>query len=534
MMDFSYPFDEYQSTFLPFGMDGIPPPESTQTFIGGEPESLFPQDPASLTDVCVSQDYSMESNSFVTETGSPVLPNSASVTESSPASTSPLSSPGGSSYIEVKQEPFSQQEQTYSTVDMSSTDMSTNTISFAPERKKKRPAAEPKAAKKHTQPQGTGKKRKAQSEPTEELNPEYLLQMNSVELEEMHQRLQFEGRLKPEDDKLMKKVIRQVKNRESAQASRIRRRDHIEFIEAKLKHEELVADRWHAYADMLKGMLIKQGMQVPPEPEIPAFVPPPPSELSVVESSRPLVRPLRTAGICLMIVVLSVGILFNAMHHTATGSSISTTVNGNPDSKTLVSAPSAPVDPSTRVIVDGSSRIGQLPPTPEGISETSSGEASTQNSDVASLDVIRKSAYLSYDTDKVDSSLALVIPDHKNQASAATTTPAATTPSSMVPVRCPVMRYTTKAIFGDAQPHVADRSWSMDNTSYILVNDATEFVPRSAYMNSMQTRTEPVIGLLLPASSFNITNSAPDDVVELICGVRNANLVPRSVLAHSL
>jgi len=345
----------------------------------------------------------------------------------------------------------------------------------------------------------------------------------------MHQRLQMEGRLNSEDDKLFRRIIRQVKNRESAHISRIRRRDHVELIEAKLEYEQVVSKAWRDYANTLKGMLVQSGFDVPVEPEIPAFVPPPPTEIAVAEPSRALVRPLRTAGICLMIVVLSVGIIFNAMHHSNSSNSISTTsVSSN--SENIVSGPSS-VESSPRVIVDNSSPMGQLPPSPESTSDTSN--EPSPNAQVTTLDVIRKSAYLSYDTDKVDSSLALVIPDNKQEQVAASVHSTSSV-SSLVPAKCPVMRYTTKAIFGDAQPHVADRSWCMDNTSYILVNDATEFVPRSVYTNSVQARTEPVIGLLLPASSFNISNSAPDDVVELICGVRNANVVPRSVLAHSL
>jgi len=367
------------------------------------------------------------------------------------------------------------------------------------------------------------------------LNPEYLVQMNSVELEGMYQQLQMEGRLKSEDDKLFRKIIRQVKNRESAQISRTRRRDHMDFVEAKLKHQEMVTSYLRDYANQLKGLLVQNGLDVPPEPEIPVFVPPPPSETSLVTSSRSVGRPLRTAGICLMIVVLSVGILFNAMHRANNPASSIQRVNDSADGKNIVSE-SAAVDPSARVIVEGNAEVAQLSSqTAESNSDLAPDlkpepkSESAHNGEVASLDVIRKSSYLSYQTDKADSSLALVIPDQKQQVPSQTLSV-----SSLVPATCPVMRYTSKAIFGDGQPRVADGSWSLDNTSYILVNDATEFVPRTVDTNSIQARTEPVIGLLLPASSFNISNTAPDDVVELICGVRNANVVPRSVLAHSL
>jgi len=525
-MDYSYPFDEYQSPFVPFGVDVVPP-ESPRSFVS-VPDGLFGQTGDSsfevMPDVYLSQDSSVDSLSFKADSDSPQLPTSTSVSES-PASGSPLSSPSDNSdEVKVKFEP--DQQAAYSGYEMFSIDTTAKSISLAPERKKKR-KQEPKTA-----PKQQGKKRKAQSENSEELNPEYLVQMNSVELESMYHQLQMEGRLKSEDDKLFRKIIRQVKNRESAQISRTRRRDHMDFVEAKLKHQEMVTSYLRDYANQLKGLLVQNGLDVPPEPEIPVFVPPPPSESSLVTSSRSVGRPLRTAGICLMIVVLSVGILFNAMHRAANPANSIQRVNDSADGK-IVSE--SAVDPSARVIVEGNAEVAQLSQTAESNSDLAPDLKSdpksepAHNGEVTSLDVIRKSSYLSYQTDKADSSLALVIPDQKQQVPSQTLSV-----SSLVPATCPVMRYTSKAIFGDGQPRVADRSWSLDNTSYILVNDATEFVPRSVDTNSIQARTEPVIGLLLPASSFNISNTAPDDVVELICGVRNANLVPRSVLAHSL
>jgi len=522
-MDFQYAFDEYQSSFPSFGMNGLPS-DSIPSFIQ-EPDTLFQQD--AMPNVFIPQDYSADSVSFTTETGSPGLPSSTSCSES-PAASSPLSSPGDSS-VEMKQESFMQQDEMV--IDVSSAaDVVPKSATIAPERKKKRKQqAEPRPSPKR---QSTGKKRRAQSDVCDELNPDYLVQMSSVELETMYQQLYSEGRLKADDDKLFKKIIRQVKNRESAQTSRTRRRDYMEYIEAKLKHEEVVSSCLRDYANQLKDLLVQNGVEVPPEPEMPVFVPPPPSEVT----SKAIMRPLRTAGICLMLVVLSVGIVFNAMHHSHPSRNIST-VSNTSDSTGMVSEPAAAVDPSARVIVEGSASMDQLSKAQESNSEIAPSlrssprpsEPQRHNGEVASLDVIRKSAYLSYDTDKADSSVsALIIPDQKQQV------PPSSSVSTLIPASCPVMRYTTKAIFGDAEPHVVDDSWTFDNTSYILVNDAAEFVPRRVYTSSLQARTEPVIGLILPASSFNISNTAPGDVVELICGVKNANVVPRSVVAHSL
>jgi len=203
--------------------------------------------------------------------------------------------------------------------------------------------------------------------------------------------------------------------------------------------------------------------------------------------------------------------VMNVMHHMSPSSSASTE-----NKNSLVPVTTSPAEPPARVMVDTNSQLTQIPPATK----------SEPTPPPDSGNVIRESAYLSYDTEKDDSStLALVIPDTKQQVPADAVVPR----SSYL-----VMPYATKVIFGNTKPRLADETWSLDNTSYILVNDPTEFVPRSVDLENVQARTEPVIGLLLPASSFNIPNLAPDDVVELVCGVRNATLIPRSVLARSL
>jgi len=258
-MDFSYPFDEFQRTFSPFGVDVVPP-QSPRPFMEGT-DSLFDQEASSFTggmpDVYIPQDSSIDSVSF--DGDSPFLPNSGSVTESSP-----LSSPGANSIEikqEIKQEPMTQP--LYSPVEISSTDVSPKGISLAPERKRKR-KQQPSEMKSSHKQQGTGKKRRAQCDSNGELNPDDLVQMNSFELEGLFHQLQVEGRVKPEDDKMFRKIIRQVKNRESAQASRTRHRDYMGFIEAKLKHQELVESYLRDYANQLKGLLVSNNIEVPP------------------------------------------------------------------------------------------------------------------------------------------------------------------------------------------------------------------------------------------------------------------------------
>ena len=383
----------------------------------------------------------------------------------------------------------------------------------APERKKRRQSPQGRTQKQKP----VGKKRKAHSEESIVLDMDKLNSMNSAELEALLARLSSAGTLNADDERKLKAIKRQVKNRESAQMSRIRHRDYLKCVEAELEHEKEVNKRLRDYVDLLKGKLLEAGGDVPPDPELPVFVPPSPSELSLVEPSRMPVRPLRTAGICLMMFVLSVGIVMNVMHHMSPSSSVTTPNADNKNS--LVPVPAQPAEPSSRVMVDTSS--AQLP-------QISAAPKSCQPAPPPDTgNVIRESAYLSYDTEKDDSStLALVIPETKQEQVSSD----ALVPRSSVFV----MPYATKVIFGNAKPRLADESWALDNTSYILVNDPTEFVPRSVDLDDVQARTEPVIGLLIPASSFNIPNLAPDDVVELVCGIRNATLIPRSVLARSL
>jgi len=385
-----------------------------------------------------------------------------------------------------------------------------------PERKRRKRAVQPKK-----QPQKpAGKKRKAHSEESVVLDVDALYSKSSAELDSLLDSLSQQGTLKQEDEKLLKKIKRQVKNRESAHISRVRHRDRMELLEAEVQHGQMVSSKLRQYVNKLKAVLEDNGIEAPPEPEIPEFVPPPPTELSLVEPARTIMRPLRTAGFCLVMFVVSVGIVFNLMHHLAPANPVVSVNNGGEGSSNSLVAVSAPAaERNARVMAEANAPLSKLP-------EAKSSETAQASQPI---DVIRKSAYLSYDTDKEDSSLALVIPAPKDDL------PEAAPGNALVPHTArPVMPYTTKTIFGSSKPRLADKSWSLDNTSYILVNDASEFVPRSLDFDNVPAHTEPVIGLLIPASSFNIPNLAPDDVVELVCGVRNATLVPRSVLGRSL
>jgi len=387
--------------------------------------------------------------------------------------------------------------------------VSPNASIRVPERKKRRRNPDAK-----TRQQAVGKKRKARNEESVIMDIDDLAGKSSAEIDAYITSLSSQGPLKAEDERRLtqaKRAKRQAKNRESAQISRIRHRDHVDLVEAQLEYQKMVAEKWREYALKLKKALEEHEIELPPPPVIPEFVPPTPSDLSIFEPARAIMRPLRTAGFCLVLFVISLGVVFNLMHHSSAESS------DNKNSLVPVSAPTA--EPSARVMADSSASLTQLPS-----ASTAKGDGEPPAPD--RIDVIRGSTYLSYDTEKEDSSLALVIPSTKPQAPVAM--------NAVVPRSGAVMPYTTKTIFGSSKPRLADRSWSLDNTSYILVNDATEFVPRSVDIEHLQPRTQPVIGILVPASSFNIPNLAPGDVVELVCDIRNATLVPQNVLARSL
>jgi len=493
-----YPFDDFQPYYSPFG----PAASGNQDMYQSppmvpmdEPPSMFPHD--------AEDDISQEGSIFHSDQSSELGISGST----SPVSSSSDDPPSFTEEFCVKSEPEQQEEMLFDSGVGVPAVVVPNTPVHIPERKKRRRSSEPKANK-----PVSGKKRKSRSEDAVAMDMTELASKTSEEIDLMIKARSSAGTLNAEDVKRLKHIRRQVKNRESAQVSRNRHRDYVNLIEAELEYQRMVSQKFREYAESLKKRLVDNNLELPPEPIIPPFVPPSPSDASVLEPMRAVMRPLRTAGVCVVLFVLSLGIVLNMMHHMSRESSVSKVGAGNDSKTSLVPMPAA-TEPSARVMADSSQPVTQLSPT-EG----------DQKLAPDSIDVIRKSTYLTYSTEKEDSSLALVIPNQKQEVSM--------TGDDVVPRG--VMPYTTKTIFGSAKPRLADRSWSLDNTSYILVNDATEFVSRDVNLDRVQARTEPVIGLLIPASSFNIPNLAPDDVVELVCGVRNATLVPRHVLSRSL
>jgi len=490
-MDFDQ-FLGFPSQFGNLGPDSMSDSVSSSSpQMMGDSNSLFPHD-----------DFTEDGSFFFPEQYSDSLSVGTGDSNSPPQQTefdaSPLSQP--SDALSIKQEGFvkpdSVEEESFdasSIVDM-------NSVASSPERKKQRRAPERKTR---------GKKRKVRSEDSVVMNMDGLDKKTPAEIESLIESLSAQGSLNSAEESRLRKIKRKVKNRESAQISRIRHRDHVECVEAELEYRKDVSEKWRAYALKLKAMMLANNLVPPEEPVIEEFVPPTPTDLSVLDSARSVMRPLRTAGFCLVMFVLSLGIVLNMAHHVG---------NSDKNKNSLVPVPTSASEPSARVIVDSSSApLSQLPPTTNTVSKPPSTSES--------MEMMRRSTYLSYRTDKEDSSIALVIPSTKPSS----------TENALVPrTGAAVMPYTTKAIFGSSKPRLADRTWTLTNSSYILVKDASEFVPRTVDLDSVPARTEPVIGFLLPASSLNIPNLAPDDVVELVCGVRNATLVPRDVLARSL
>jgi len=135
------------------------------------------------------------------------------------------------------------------------------------------------------------------SEPTDK-DIEELFHKSSAEVEEYARTLEEAGKLTPELDSKIRHVCRQVKNRESAQLSRMRKRQYVtalssalekernEAASAKIAAESATAERdyernvsqiWRSYAESLRQALIENrgnAMDIPPMPEIPVFIPP--------------------------------------------------------------------------------------------------------------------------------------------------------------------------------------------------------------------------------------------------------------------
>jgi len=114
--------------------------------------------------------------------------------------------------------------------------------------------------------------------------------------------LKCHNALTPELDKQLKHLSRQVKNRESAQISRKRKREYVELLrnvisklqasessvrsqlstaQADLSQKTAEAERWQSYAHELQNMLRMNGIAVPQEPSTPRRV-----EIPVIPSSR--------------------------------------------------------------------------------------------------------------------------------------------------------------------------------------------------------------------------------------------------------
>lgn len=375
------------------------------------------------------------------------------------------------------------------------------------------------------------------------LNPEILQELqnrSSEDIMRMMTDLKAAEQITDDEYNQLRIVLRQVKNRESANRSRKRRNDHLLNTTSRVEYEKAKNAKLLQYAHDLQALLRQHGIEYPPEPTFEPFQPPIPLE------PKPIRGGVRTAGICIMAVLFAVSLLCNAMHGMGTATATSQTLTLVPTDAAAAAAATASVpgtppgaDPAIGPMADAfvgrDSQVAvvsakpEVPDTPKPPVLADPGALAKyhHHAGAAGGEPVRRTAYLTYDTDKEDSSRALV-----ERYSSPSPPPAERAHKRLVVPPSPrTWDYTTRAIFGRRNPHVAGSSWKLDNTSYILVNDATEFVPANAMATDGQA--EPVIGLLVPAAALNITNSAPGDVVEILCGVRNANVVPREVLASS-
>lgn len=140
------------------------------------------------------------------------------------------------------------------------------------------------------------------------LSREELLKISSKGLEVFAQTLANGRQLSPEEEKQLKRQKRLIKNRESAQLSRLRKKIYIEELERKVTHLTSETDSLTKQVHQLNQDKRKLQEEVMYLQSIIKQSP----ELSEIASKRALpAKNVKAAGICLLIVLFSVGLLFN-------------------------------------------------------------------------------------------------------------------------------------------------------------------------------------------------------------------------------
>jgi len=161
---------------------------------------------------------------------------------------------------------------------------------------------------------GKGKNSRKRDRPTEletqALSRDELLKISGKGIETFAQNIVSGKHLAPDDEKLLKRQKRLIKNRESAQLSRLRKKIYIEELERKVNHLTAETEALTKQVTQLSGDKKKLHEEVLYLQSIIKQSP----ELSEIANKRAVLpaKNVKAAGICLLIVLFSVGLLFNA------------------------------------------------------------------------------------------------------------------------------------------------------------------------------------------------------------------------------
>jgi hypothetical protein len=142
------------------------------------------------------------------------------------------------------------------------------------------------------------------------LSREDLLKLSSKGLESYAQNLAASRALTQDEERQLKRQRRLIKNRESAQLSRLRKKIYIEELEKKLNH---ITQQNENLTKQVQAIQIEKKKLADEVLYLQAIIKQSPQLSAIaISNKRQLPRNVKAAGVCLLIVLFSFGLLFNA------------------------------------------------------------------------------------------------------------------------------------------------------------------------------------------------------------------------------